>query len=251
MLLPDQARPIVVTDAGFRGPWFQDIERLGWHWVGRIRNRTMIEISARWQPCKKLYAHASATPRDLGEHRITRSNPLAGRLCVYRKAPKGRHHFTLSGHPARGSTTRKNARRESEPWLIAASVSLHNKTALDLINIYRIRMRIEHGFRTLKSHQFGFAFEDSQSRSAERIVVLLLIHALALFLAWIAGWAAQRTGLSRKLQSNTDRQHRNFSIITLGWMALTMIRMKLSSTDIASALQIPSPLAPTPHRGQI
>ena len=29
----------MVTDAGFRGPWFRDVEARGWDWVGRIRNR--------------------------------------------------------------------------------------------------------------------------------------------------------------------------------------------------------------------
>lgn len=244
MLLPDQARPIVVTDAGFRSPWFQEIERLGWHWVGRIRNRTMIEISGSWRHCKALYGQARAIPLDLGVHGITRANPITGRLCLYHKPPKGRHHITRYGQPARGSTSRKNASREREPWLIAAAVSLDDKTALDLINLYRIRMRIEHGFRTLKSHQFGFALEDSQSRSADRISVLLLIHALALFLAWIAGWAAQRSGLHHKLKSNADRKQQNLSIVTLGWMALTLIGQRLSEHDITAALQTPPPLAP-------
>ena len=38
-VLPEGCRPIVVTDAGFRGPWFRDVEALGWDWVGRIRKR--------------------------------------------------------------------------------------------------------------------------------------------------------------------------------------------------------------------
>ena len=38
-VLPVGCRPIIVTDAGFRTPWFQQVEALGWDWVGRIRNR--------------------------------------------------------------------------------------------------------------------------------------------------------------------------------------------------------------------
>lgn len=243
MLLPHQTRPVVVTDAGFRSPWFQDVERLGWHWVGRIRNRTMIEIEGAWRHCKTLYAQATTTPDDLGGYRITRRNPVAGRLCLYCKRPKGRRHITRHGKVARNSNSRKNAQRESEPWLIAASTSLHEKNALDLINLYKIRMRIEHSFRTLKSHQFGFAFEDSRSRGSERIAVLLIIHALALLLAWIAGWAAERTGLRQRLKSNADRQHNTLSIITLGCMALSMLQLHLSDHDITAALQEPPPLA--------
>ena len=34
-LLPVGCRPIIVTDAGFRTPWFQQVAALGWDWVGR------------------------------------------------------------------------------------------------------------------------------------------------------------------------------------------------------------------------
>lgn len=235
-LLADHVRPIVVSDAGFCSPWFQQVQQLGWHWLGRIRNRTMVEFQSRWRHCKTLYPKATGTPRDLGEHRIARSNPVTGRLALYRKAPKNRQHLNRLGNVARNAGSRKIARRESEPWLIAASRSLHDKTALDLINLYRIRMRIEHSFRTLKSHQFGFAFEDSQTRIADRITVLLLIHALALLLAWIAGWAAQRAGLHRQLKSNADRSQTSMSIITLGCMALSLLQFHLSDHDVHQAL---------------
>ena len=38
-ILPANKRPIIVTDAGFRGPWFRQVEALGWDWVGRVRNK--------------------------------------------------------------------------------------------------------------------------------------------------------------------------------------------------------------------
>ena len=49
-VLPEGCRPIMVTDAGFRGPWFRDVEALGWDWVGRIRNRIkyLRPETARW-----------------------------------------------------------------------------------------------------------------------------------------------------------------------------------------------------------
>jgi hypothetical protein len=34
-LLPDQLRPILVTDAGYRTPWFEAVSAMGWDWVGR------------------------------------------------------------------------------------------------------------------------------------------------------------------------------------------------------------------------
>lgn len=90
MLLPEGACPIVITDAGFRGPWFLEVQRQGWHWLGRIRNRTMIEIEPeQWQDCKTFHAQACAVPQDLGEHRIARVAPFTGRLCLYKQPPQG------------------------------------------------------------------------------------------------------------------------------------------------------------------
>jgi hypothetical protein len=39
-MLPEDCRPIVVTNAGFRNPWFREIEQLEWDWVGRIHHGT-------------------------------------------------------------------------------------------------------------------------------------------------------------------------------------------------------------------
>jgi Transposase DDE domain len=49
-MLPPDCRPIVVSDAGFRTPWFKQVEALGWDWVGRIRNRHQVQLcgEAAW-----------------------------------------------------------------------------------------------------------------------------------------------------------------------------------------------------------
>jgi hypothetical protein len=39
-LIPAGCEPIILTDAGFRSPWFGAVERRHWHWIGRIRNPT-------------------------------------------------------------------------------------------------------------------------------------------------------------------------------------------------------------------
>ncbi|CAG9931993.1 protein of unknown function [Candidatus Nitrotoga arctica] len=32
----------MITDAGFRGAWFRLVNRMGWYWIGRIRNCDMV-----------------------------------------------------------------------------------------------------------------------------------------------------------------------------------------------------------------
>ncbi|MGD4910011.1 transposase, partial [Xanthomonas citri pv. citri] len=42
-MIPDDVRPILVTDAGFRTPWFRAVSAMGWEWVGRLRGRTQVK----------------------------------------------------------------------------------------------------------------------------------------------------------------------------------------------------------------
>jgi Transposase DDE domain len=42
-VLPRGVHPILVTDAGFRAPWFRAVEAMGWRWVGRLRHRTLVK----------------------------------------------------------------------------------------------------------------------------------------------------------------------------------------------------------------
>lgn len=44
-ILPDDATPILVTDAGFRHPWFRAVEVRGWYIVGRVRQPTRYQAS--------------------------------------------------------------------------------------------------------------------------------------------------------------------------------------------------------------
>jgi hypothetical protein len=39
-MLPKNCRPIVLTDSGFKNPWFKLVLSLGWDYVGRIRGLT-------------------------------------------------------------------------------------------------------------------------------------------------------------------------------------------------------------------
>ena len=36
-VVPPSCHPVVVTDAGFRGPWFLQVAACGWDWVGRVQ----------------------------------------------------------------------------------------------------------------------------------------------------------------------------------------------------------------------
>ena len=120
-MLAADCRPIIISDAGFRVPWFKLVESFGWDWIGRVRNRTFIQLTedADWTPCKSLYPQATRTPRALGGALMARSNPIDCQLILYKAKPKGRVHKNRLGQQAMNSYSRKHAASAKEPWLLA------------------------------------------------------------------------------------------------------------------------------------
>jgi hypothetical protein len=204
-LIPADVCPILVTDAGFRTPWFRAVEAQGWHWLGRLRGRTRVkpvgveDHAEQWVDCRQLHVLASQAAHELPLMQVNRSDPITCRLVVYAKLPRGRKHRTRQGDVARNSYSRKAAAREREPWLIVASPSLSNAGAKQLVNLYARRMQIESSFRDLKSHRYGQGFEDSLTRSGTRLQILLLVGTLAAFASWLAGLGCEATGIAHWL----------------------------------------------------
>jgi len=215
-IVPEGVTPILVTDAGYRAPWFRAVDAMGWHWLGRLRHRTLVKpVDARgqddWVPSRVLYALLEGYgTRDMGHMDTVRDRPWPCRVVIHRKCGKGRKHRNLKGEPARTTSSRKIAARYREPWLLVASPDL-KLSARQLVKLYARRMQIEQSFRDLKSHHYGSAFEDSLTRRGTRLDILLLVHALANFASWLAGLACEATGMD-------------------GWLSPTKTRRKLYST---------------------
>lgn len=224
-IVPVGAKPILVTDAGFRIPWFRAVTDMGWLWLGRLRHRTQVkpvdvaDTPDQWLPCKALYELATRTPRDLGAMHIAYSKAWPCRMVAYGKTPKGRKHRNQKGEPARSKKSRQNADREREPWLLVASPALEDLNARQLVALYTRRMQIELSFRDLKSHRYGNAFEDSLTHKGARIEILLLIHAMAAFATWLVGLACEATGIDHWLAARPSTR-RLYSLMRLGREAL-------------------------------
>ena len=228
-----------MTDAGFRGPWFRAVEAMGWQWLGRLRNTTYLkpadvpDAPSQWVACKALYELATRLPRDLGAMDVARSKPLRAHVVLHGRSPQGRTHRTRQGVPARNSNSRKNAKREREPWLLMASPEL-KLSARQLVALYARRMQIEASFRDLKSHRYGQAFEDSLTRKGPRIEVLLLLSALAAFATWLVGMACEASGVDQWLAPFRSKR-RLYSVMRLGREALVRRWLRVPCDRISSS----------------
>lgn len=208
-LLPEEATPILVTDAGFRNPWFRAVEERGWYYVGRVRSPAHYQANDQaWQPVKTLFEQATSLPRALGSVQIARSSPLVTQMVLYHRPPKGRKDYNKRGQVSQDSASRTMARRQEEPWVLVTNLPSRSTLAKKVVAIYRQRMQIEEGFRDVKSPLFGLGFGMHQSRQGKRIEILLLIAMLANVAMMVAGLSVRANGEQKRYQSNSIT-HRN------------------------------------------
>jgi len=239
-LLPEGSRPIVVTDAGFRTPWFREVDELGWDWVGRIRNRNLVRVNEDddWFDCKVLYANASSSPKYLGTMQLTRKSPYNCHFVLYKGKPKGRSMLTCHGERARGHNSEQCARREREPWLLATSLPVTAKLAKRTVALYSARMQIEESFRDVKSVRFGIGFELNLTRSKKRLQVLLLIAMIATFILWLLGMAARNSQQHLQYQANTVKDRHVLSAIYLGLRVACDRRFEFTLSELRPIMRI-------------
>jgi hypothetical protein len=234
-LMPATAAPIIVADAGFRVPFYREVERLGWRWVGRVRGRDYLKLQHRWRSCKRLFEQATTTPTALGIGEWVRSNPLQAVFVLVRQPQQGRRDKTASGQRARSNKSREAARRAREPWLLVASTGFADWSAKRLVKVYRQRMQIELSFRDLKSQHFGSGLECSASKGIGRFTVLVLIASLAALLLWLIGTAAERSGWHTRMRPGSGKR-RAYSRVFLARLLLTLDDGKTAAAELADAI---------------
>lgn len=230
-ILPSECRSIVVSDAGFKGPFFQAVRELEWDFLGRVRG-TAKAISPDGQTISKeeFYQRASVTPTDLGTFGLFVGQHLPCRLMLVRKRRKPGRRPPLP----KNKEEREFRQAALDPWLLATSVS--DGDAGYIVSLYAKRMQIEETFRDAKNHRFGWSLGGVQLSTPQRTATLLLLAALALVVVTLAGMGAERRGIHRAYQANTQTR-RALSFFVL---ACAIIRKgdlsDLSREDFAMSL---------------
>ena len=240
-VVPAGVCPVIVTDAGFRSDWFRAVQAIGWHFVGRLRNNTQLRTprQRRWQSCTSLHASATGAPTDLGTFLIVKGNPLRCRLVLAKRARKSRDQLTRKGVPQQGRQAKKSRKSAREPWLLATSLTAREWRPHQVVACYGKRMQIEESFRDLKSHQYGAGFEDSLTRKANRLTILLLLQTLASLAAWLTGMAACDAAADPLARQRSHR--RRYSLIRRGmeWLRRTELPPDIENR-IAQLLRVPT-----------
>lgn len=238
-VLPPACTPIVVTDAGFTGPWFQAVQQLGWDYIGRLWRSLLYreEPHGDWLKCQDLFEKTTSTPCYYGEVELVRSNPFACHLYHYRHPQKGRHKKTIYGQKAQSRHSKKQARREDSPWLLASSLSQNEVSAKQVIQLYRTRMQIEEGFRDIKNQRVGFSLSDTRTRAPQRLANLLLVGMLATFIVWLMGRLAEERHWHYQYQANTVKTQRVLSLFYLGCLLVMHGQINFTQRELQQAVK--------------
>jgi Transposase DDE domain len=239
-ILPPACIPIVITDAGFTGPWFQAVQKLGWRYIGRLWRSLMYraETDGDWLKCKDLFDQTTSTPCYYGEVELVRSNPFICHLYHYRHLNKGRHKKTISGRKAQSRHSKKSARREDSPWLLASSLSQDDVSAKHVIQLYRTRMQIEESFRDIKNQRTGFSLSETRTRSPERLANLLLVGMLATLVVWLMGRLAEEKQWHYQYQANTVKNQRVLSLFYLGCLLVVQGQFNFTQHELQLAIKL-------------
>jgi hypothetical protein len=211
-VLPARCRPILVVDAGFKSPFYREILRRGWDFVGRVRKPNSVRKvgTSQWLSINVLYTRITSIAADLGLWDLAKYFPFRCRLVSIKKQP-----LKIRRRNKRPRSGAKNCVSANiDPWLLATS--LEDYSADQIVAIYKTRMQIEETFRDTKNHRFGWSFRDARGYRAKRIEVLLLIAAIATLSLTIIGIQVQDAGAHRFHQANTVKNRRTLSFFFLG-----------------------------------
>lgn len=236
-VLPEGCRPIIVTDAGLRGPWFREVESYGWDWIGRIRNRIKYfkPDTGRWCFTHSLYAEATSRVRYLGWRCLSKRHRYWCRLYLVRAYRRG------PGRPRKrkvyGTNDGLYRRLHRAPWLLATSLPHTPGNAARIVRAYEKRMEVEETFRDLKNHRWGFALRYARTARTERLEMLLLIAVLATLVLWLMGFAARARRWARRFQANTETKRPVLSTVFLGQELWRSDHLAVTCSELLDAFQ--------------
>lgn len=178
--LPGKVRVTVLADRGFSDSGLYELlsNELHFDFVIRFKAGVIVEASDGEPQRAAELVPSNGHARRLLDVRITRRRrPVAAVVLVRRKDMK-------------------------ESWCLATS---RRDEAKDIVELYRRRFDIEHGFRDQKDWRYGAGLYYARVGDPARRDRLILVMVIATLMATLLGAAGEKLGLDRKLRANTEQ----------------------------------------------
>jgi hypothetical protein len=217
-------QPVLCTDAGFRGEWFEDAAALGLSYVGRLTPYVQLqpmEASGEvWVSAEALGSVAPGQPQDCGLYWVRKTAPQRQRIVRYKgsalRAPSQRRTRT----PNSCAAAHQHRRMTAYGWVLATSLSAEQACAERVVALYAQRMQVEELFRSLKSGVYGQGAWASHSGNARVLAALWWVGSLLALVLHLVGGLAYQQRWHRQYQTNTTQDRRVLARMTLGRLVL-------------------------------
>jgi hypothetical protein len=197
----------------------------------------LMEGTQRWKLSSLFFEQATGKPKHLGHALLTEKEQVPVYMVLYKGKSKNRHKRNLNKQISASGKSKKHSNAAKEPWSLVTSLSQAQENPNHIVNIYRQRMRIEENFRDSKDPHYGLGLGNSLTRTPERMNILLLIAAIATFIAWLTGLVTTLTGKAADFQAHSAKFTRSLSIVYLGREAIKK-KVIISKSQFVSALDL-------------
>lgn len=217
-MLPAGISVCIVTDAGFKTDFFQQVIQCGWHFAGRLLSNMVYSLQGeeQWRTCASLYEQADRKARFIGSVKLSKATRIEANLYQMKKLPK-KKIAPRKRKVLHGRKEKEYSNAAKKPWLIATSLKALPE---NIMKVYKTRMKIEHDFRDTKDRYGGIGLRASRCRDPFRLTLLLVIGALAIFLLWLIGLCLEKNNLHYDFQANSYKHKRVLSLVFLGLEAI-------------------------------
>lgn len=238
-MLPVNTQAVIVTDAGFRAPWFTHVRSLGWDFVGRLRNKNLVRLERKeeWQLSSTFFEQATGKPTYIGSALLTVEQQVCVHVVLYKEKNKNRHQVNKNKKVSSSGKSKRYSKANKEPWVLVTSLPASSDLARQTVNIYRQRMRIEENIRDTKCSHYGLGLKKSLSRCPKRMDTLLLIGAIATFAAWLAGLWITHQGKAADFQAHSAKFKSALSKVFLGREVLKR-GLSMTTRELSLALTL-------------
>ena len=213
-IIPTKAKVTIITDAGFRTPWFRAVIAYGWDVIGRIYDGFSFQKEGEkdWHSLTGIDFGGTGKARSLGKGKIgKKTKRVSGYVYTYKETLSGKPH-KKNRYPAH---EKQHSNSYRKGWIIFSTI---DKSPNFLVKYYKKRMQIEQNFKDIKNQQVGLGLRQNQSKTKERITMLWFIACLIIIISWWVGLWVETNNKHRAYQANTVKNKRVRSFIHLARM---------------------------------
>ena len=196
-----------------------------------------MEEESNWKLSSTFFEQATGKPTHLGHGLLTEKEKVPVHLVLYKGKCTNRHKRNLDKKISASGKSRKYSKGAKEPWCLVTSLPPTQENPNHIVNIYRQRMRIEENFRDSKDPYYGLGLANSLTRTPERMNILLLIAAIATFIAWLTGLITTLIGKAADFQAHSAKFTRSLSLVYLGREAIKK-KVIISKSQFINAIDL-------------